>query len=63
MRCITPEFTEKLMRENPAAATIMNTPKPDLTELHRLNMEFEKWIAAEQEKDRKIMMEALQNAR
>lgn len=63
MRCITKEFTEKLMRENPAAATIMNTPKPDFTELHRLNMEFEKWLAGEQAKDREIMMEALRNAR
>ena len=63
MRCITKEFTEKLMQENPAAATIMNTPKPDLTELHRVSKEFEQWVLGEQAKDRKIMMEALQNAR
>ena len=63
MRTITPEYTEKLMRESPIFATIMNTPKPDLTELHRVSMEFDQWLAGEQEKDRKIMMEALQNAR
>ena len=59
MRTITQEYKDRLMKECPVYATIMNTPKPDFTELHRLNLEFEKWIAKEQEKDREIMMEAL----
>ncbi len=63
MRIVTPEYLEKLKNGNSAYATIINTPRPDFTELHRMNKEFEKWILAEQEKDRKIMREALENAR
>ena len=63
MRTVTPEYLEKLRTGNSAYATIINTPRPDFTELHRMNKEFEKWILAEQEKDRKIMQEALQHAR
>ena len=63
MRTITPEYNEWLMKECPVYATIMNTPKPDFTELHRLNLEFEQRLAKKQEKDRKIMMEALKNGR
>lgn len=63
MRTITSEYQEKLIKGNSVYATIMNTPRPDFTELHRLNLEFEQWIAKEQEKDRKIMLEALKNAR
>lgn len=63
MRTVTPEYLEKLKNGNSAYATIINTPRPDFTELHRMNMEFEKWILAEQAKDRKIMQEALENAR
>ena len=63
MRTVTPEYLEKLKNGNSAYATIINTPRPDFTELHRQNKEFEKWILAEQAKDRKIMQEALRNAR
>ncbi len=47
MRTITQEYKERLMKECPVYATIMNTPKPDFTELHRLNLEFEQWLAKE----------------
>ena len=63
MRIVTPEYLEKLKNGNSAYATIINTPRPDFTELHRMSMEFEQWILKEQEKDRKIMMKALKNAR
>ena len=63
MRTVTPEYLEKLRNGKSAYATIINTPRPDFTELHRLNKEFEQWVLKEQEKDRKIMQEALQNAR
>ena len=63
MRIVTPEYLEKLKNGNSAYATIINTPRPDFTELHRLSMEFEEWILAEQAKDRKIMQEALKDAR
>ena len=59
MRTITQEYKDRLMKECPVYATIMNTPKPDFTELHRLNLEFEQWLAEEQKKDREIMMGAL----
>jgi len=61
MRTITHEYIEERKRKNPALATILNTPRPDFTELHKLNMEFEEWLGKEQEKDRQRMMEALKN--
>lgn len=63
MRTVTPEYLEKLKNGNSAYATIINTPRPDFTKLHKQNMKFEKWILAQQAKERKIMQEALENAR
>ena len=50
MRIVTPEYLEKLKNGNSAYATIINTPRPDFTELHRMSMEFEQRILKEQEK-------------
>lgn len=63
MRIVTPEYLEKLKNGNSAYATIINTPRPDFTELHRQSKEFEEWILAQQRKEKKIMQEALENAR
>ena len=63
MRTITPEYTQWLEENCPAYATIIHTPPPDFTELHRLSMEFEEWLGKEQEKDRKRIREALKNDR
>lgn len=63
MRIVTPEYLEKLKNGNSAYATIINTPRPDFTELHRQSKEFEKWILAQQRKEKKIMQEALEDAR
>ena len=63
MRTITPEYEQELERLCPAYATIKHTPRPDFTELHRENEEFAAWIADIHAKERKIMMEALENAR
>ncbi|MBQ3671731.1 MAG: hypothetical protein II921_09715 [Treponema sp.] len=63
MRTVTPEYLEKLKNGNSAYATIINTPRPDFTELHRISREFDDWLAGEQEKDRKAMREARKNAR
>ena len=63
MRTVTPEYLEKLKNGNSAYATIINTPRPDFTKLHKMNKEFEKWILAQQRKEKKIMQEALEDAR
>jgi hypothetical protein len=63
MRIVTPEYLERLKNGNSAYATIINTPRPDFTELHRQSKEFEKWILAQQRKEKKIMQEALEDAR
>lgn len=63
MRTITPEYIEECKRRNPAYRRILNTPRPDFTELHRLNMEFEEWLGKEQEKDRQRIREALKDDR
>ena len=63
MRIITPEYEQELERLCPAYATIKHTPRPDFTEMKRESREFAEWIAGEHAKERKIMMEALQNAR
>ena len=63
MRTVTPEYLEKLKNGNSAYATIINTPRPDFTELHKKSIKFEKWILRQQAKERKIMQEALQDAR
>lgn len=63
MRTVTSEYLEKLKNGNSAYAVIINTPRPDFTELHKQNQKFEKWILKQQAKERKIMQEALKNAR
>ena len=57
MRYITKEYQEMLDKSE-AWNYIKNTPKPDFTELDKLAGEFEKWIQAEHEKDRKLLREA-----
>ena len=59
MRTVTPEYLEKLRNGNSAYATIINTPRPDFTELDKECEEFKEWIQAEHKKDRAIMLEAL----
>ena len=63
MRIVTKEQLEQLEKDCPAYATIVHTPRPDFTELHRQSEEFAAWLRKEQEKDRKIIAEALKNAR
>ena len=53
-------YLEKLKNGNSAYATIINTPRPDFTELHKQSMEFEKWILAQQAKERKRSKEIAQ---
>ena len=59
MRTVTPEYLEKLRNGNSAYATIINTPRPDFTELDKECEELKEWIQEEHKKDRAIMLEAL----
>ena len=50
MRIVTPEYLERLKNGNSAYATIINTPRPDFTELHRQSKEFENGFLHNKEK-------------
>lgn len=58
MRVITKEY-QAMLNQSEAWNYIMNTPKPDFTELDKDVAKFEKWIKKEHEKDRRILREAV----
>jgi len=51
MRIITDEYLEEL-KKNWVYQMIINTPKPDFTQLKKESDEFEAWIAQEHKKER-----------
>ena len=54
MRIITDEYREQLLK-NRVYQMIVNTPKPDFTQLRRESAEFEAWIADVHKKERAEM--------
>ena len=59
MRVITKEMLEERRNENDVLSVILNTPKPDFSELEKICNEFEVSMLKEHEKDRKKIAEAL----
>ncbi|MCH5149785.1 MAG: hypothetical protein J1G30_03880 [Spirochaetales bacterium] len=59
MRCITKDMVDKRKKVNTAYNYILNTPRPNFTELDKESAEFKAWITAEHKKDMKIISEAL----
>lgn len=59
MKTVTHEYMKKLRNGNNAFATIVNTPRPDFTELDKQCKEFEEWSLKEQPKDRIKIQKAL----
>ena len=55
MRIITDEYREQLLK-NRVYQMIVNTPKPDFTQLRRESAEFEAWIAQEHKKEREARL-------
>ena len=55
MRIITDEYREQLLK-NRVYQMIVNTPKPDFTQLRRESAEFEAWIAQEHKKGREARL-------
>ena len=51
MRIITKEH-EEAMRKNRVYCMIVNTPRPDFTELQKDSDEFERWISKIHRKER-----------
>jgi len=51
MRIITDEH-EAAMRKNRVYCMIVNTPRPDFTELQKDSDEFERWIAGVHRRER-----------
>ena len=51
MRIITDEYREELLK-NKVYQMIINTPKPDFTQLKKESEEFEAWIAEVHKKER-----------
>lgn len=58
MRTPSKEYREMLKRSE-TYQYILNTPKPDFTELDKECAELEAWITEEHKKDKEIMLEAL----
>lgn len=54
MRIITDEYRKELLK-NKAYQMIVNTPKPDFTQLDRECAEFEEWIAEVHRRERAAM--------
>ena len=54
MRVLTPEYLESLKNDE-IYNFIINTPKPDFTQLNKDCAEFEAWITKEHEKDRAML--------
>ena len=55
MRIITDEYREDLLK-NKVYQMIINTPKPDFTQLDKEVAEFEEWIAHEHKKEREARL-------
>ena len=51
MRILTDEYLEEL-KKNRVYQMIINTPRPDFTQLKKESDEFEAWIAQEHKKER-----------
>lgn len=59
MRTITKDYLdEQKSPENPLSY-ILNTPRPDFSQMHKENLEFEKEMILAQSEDRKKIMEAI----
>lgn len=61
MRIITKEYLDMQKDPDNPLSYILNTPRPDFTEMHEENLEFEKSMQQAQEEDRKKMLEAIHN--
>lgn len=55
MRIITDEYRAELLK-NKVYQMIINTPKPDFTQLKKESEEFEAWIAQEHKKEREARL-------
>ena len=55
MRIITDEYRVELLK-NKVYQMIINTPKPDFTQLDKEVAEFERWIAQEHQKEREARL-------
>ena len=61
MRIITDEYREQLLK-NRVYQMIVNTPRPDFTQLKRESAEFESWIADVHKRERAEMVARGANA-
>ena len=59
MRTITKEYLDAQKASENPISYILNTPRPDFTQMHKDNLEFEKEMLEAQAEDRKKMLEAL----
>ena len=55
MRIITDEYKAELLK-NRVYQIIVNTPRPDFTQLKKESDEFEAWIAQEHKKEREARL-------
>lgn len=57
MRIISPEFRQ-MLKKSDVFALFLSARKPDHSKLDKEVDQFEKWIADEHAKDRRLMLEA-----
>lgn len=57
MRVYSKEYQE-MLDHSEVWQTIMNTPRPDYTQMEKEAKEFEEWIKKEHEKDRQLIIQA-----
>lgn len=59
MRTITKEYLAAQRKPTNPLSFILNTPRPDFTQMHKENLKFEKAMQKAQAKDRKRILEAI----
>lgn len=59
MRTITKDYLEKQKKQENPLSYILNTPRPDFSQMHKENIEFEKEMIQAQAEDRKMIMDAI----
>lgn len=61
MRTITKEQIHQYENSSDVLSVILNTPKPDFTELNRLSKQFEESMRKTHEEDRKKIAKAVKD--
>ncbi|MEE3410451.1 MAG: hypothetical protein VZQ47_01030 [Treponema sp.] len=59
MRAITKEYLREQRKPTNPLSYILNTPRPDFTQMHNENLKFERAMQKAQAQDRKRILQAI----